>query len=95
VAKDMILVNEVPILRMADIKKDQIMIPLLQARLADYARSEKQLEIETGRPFANEVIIQADKDVTFDVLFKILYTCSKTEFYKMRLLTVQGGKEKV
>ncbi len=95
VAKDMVLVNEIPILRLTDVKKDQIMIPQLQTKLAEYAKKEKQLEIETGRPFANEVIIQADKEITFDVLFKVLFTCSKTEFYKMRLLTVQGSKEKV
>jgi biopolymer transport protein ExbD len=95
VAKDMILVNEVPIMRIAEIKKEQIQIPLLENKLAEYAKKEKQLEIETGRPFANEVIIQADKEVTFDLLFKVLYSCSKTEFYKMRLLTVQGSKMKI
>jgi biopolymer transport protein ExbD len=95
VAKDMILMNEMPIMRIVDIKKDQIQIPLLEAKLADYAKKEKQMEIETGRPFANEVIIQADKEVTFDLLFKVLYSCSKTEFYKMRLLTVQGSKMKI
>jgi biopolymer transport protein ExbD len=95
VARDMILVNEIPILRVADVKKEVLQIPLLETKLAEYARKEKQLEIETGRPFANEVIIQADKGVTFDLLFKVLYTCSKTEFYKMRLLTVQGSKMKI
>jgi len=94
-ATDMILVNEIPILRMGEVDKQAILIPALEKKLVEYARKEKQLEIETGRPFANEVVIQADKGITFDILFKVLYTCSKTEFYKMRLMTVQGSKMKV
>jgi biopolymer transport protein ExbD len=94
-ATDMILVNEMPVMRVGEIKKESILLPALENKLAEYAKKEKQLEIETGRPFANEVVIQADKSITFDVLFKVLYTCSKTEFYKMRLMTVQGSKMKI
>ncbi len=94
-ATDIILVNEMAVMRVSDIAKDQINIPKLETKLAEYARKEKQLEIETGRPFANEVVIQADQKIPFELLFKVMYTCSKTEFYKMRLLTIQASKMKI
>ena len=95
VAKDMILVNELPVMLVNDVNKQQFMIPKLETKLTEYAKKEKQLEIETGRPFSNAVIIQADKAVPFDLLFKVMYTCSKTEFYKMRLLTITASKMKI
>ena len=92
VATDVILVNEIPLMSTHEIAKDQFMIPQLQAKLVEYANKEKQLEIETGKEFTNEVIIQGDKSISFETLFKVMYTCSKSEFYKMRLLTVQSTK---
>jgi biopolymer transport protein ExbD len=49
------------------------------------------MEIEVAKEFTHQVLIQGDKKITFDILFKIMYTCSKSEFYKMRLLTIQGS----
>ena len=92
VATDMILVNEQPLLQIAQIPKEQMLIPQLQSKLLEYADKEKQLEQDVGKEFTHEVIIQGDKSIHFDTLFKVMYTCSKSEFYKMRLLTVQGSK---
>jgi biopolymer transport protein ExbD len=92
VATDAILVNEVPLMRTSEIGKDEIMIMPLAAKLQEYAESEKQLEIEAGKEFLHEVIIQGDKSIPFETLFKVMYTCSKSEFYKMRLLTVSKGQ---
>ncbi len=91
VAKDVILVNEVPLMNTADIPKEGFMIPQLQSKLIEYADQEKALE-EVGKEFTHEVIIQGDKSIQFETLFKVMYTCSKSEFYKMRLLTIQGSK---
>ncbi len=55
---------------------------------------ERQLEIEAGKEFTHEVIIQGDKGIPFETLFKVMYTCSKSDFYKMRLLTVQNTNAK-
>ena len=91
VASEVILVNEVPIMQTADVSKDDFMIPQLQAKLIEYAAQEKQLEIDAGKEFTHEVIIQGDKGIPFELLFKVMFTCSKSEFYKMRLLTVQSS----
>ena len=92
VARDVILVNEIPLMRTADIRKDEVMIPQLQVKLSEYADKEKQLEIEAGKEFTHEVIIQGDKTIPFEILFKVMYTCSKSELYKMRLLTISKGQ---
>jgi biopolymer transport protein ExbD len=95
IAKDMILVNELPIIRMSDVQKDQILIGPLAAKLSEYAQKEKQLEIEVGKEFKREVIIQGDKTTGFDILFKVMYTCARSEFNNMRLLTVGGATPKI
>ena len=92
VATDAILVNEVPLMRTSEIGKDEILIAPLSAKLQEYAQNERQLEIEAGKEFLHEVIIQGDKTIPFETLFKVMYTCSKSDFYKMRLLTVSKGQ---
>jgi biopolymer transport protein ExbD len=95
IAKDWILVNELPVIRMNDIKKEDILLEPLYAKLSEYAQKEKQLEVEVGKEFTKEVIIQGDKSIGFETLFKVMYTCSRSEFYNMRLLTVSGTTPKV
>jgi biopolymer transport protein ExbD len=93
VASDVILVNEVAIMQTQDIDPNEIAILPLQSNLQEYANRERQLEIEAGKEFTHEVIIQGDKGIPFETLFKVMYTCSKSDFYKMRLLTVQSSSE--
>jgi len=91
ISKNHILVNESVIANLNDIPKDQMLIPTLAQRLADYANQEKQLEMEVGKEFTHEVIIQGDEHITFEILYKVMFTCSRSEFYKMRLLTIKQG----
>jgi biopolymer transport protein ExbD len=49
---------------------------------------QKDLEIEVGKEFTHEVIIQGDVSITYELLFRVMYTCGQSEFNKMRLLTV-------
>jgi len=92
ISQDAIIVNDVPIIALASIDKDEMLIPELNAKLAEYAEQEKHLELEVGKEFTNEVIIQGDAAIPFETLIKVMYTCSQTEFYKMRLLTVRKGQ---
>jgi biopolymer transport protein ExbD len=90
VAKDVILVNEQPVLTTAEIPPDEILIPQLESKLREYAQIEKDLEIEVGKEFTHEVIIQGDQSITYELLFRVMYTCGQSEFNKMRLLTVSS-----
>lgn len=91
ISQEAIIVNDIPIMALADLKQDEMMIPLLNMKLAEYAEQEKQLELEVGKEFTHQVIIQGDRAIPFEVLIKVMYTCSQSEFYKMRLLTIKKG----
>lgn len=90
VAKDVILVNEQPVMSTGDVPPDEILIPQLELKLKEYAQREKELEIEVGKEFTHEVIIQGDESITYELLFRVMYTCGQSEFNKMRLLTVSS-----
>jgi biopolymer transport protein ExbD len=91
ISQDAIIVNDIPIIPVSALLPDEMMIPELNAKLAEYADQEKQLELDVGKEFTHEVIIQGDRAIPFDVLIKVMYTCSQSEFYKMRLLTIKKG----
>ena len=88
VAKDAILVNEQIVLKTADVSPNEVLIPQLGLKLREYAQSQKDLEIEVGKEFTHEVIIQGDESISYELLFRVMYTCGQSEFNKMRLLTV-------
>ena len=89
ISQDAIIVNDIPILPLSALQHDEMMIPALNAKLAEYADQEKQLELDVGKEFTHQVIIQGDRAIPFEVLIKVMYTCSQSEFYKMRLLTIK------
>ena len=92
VAQNEILVNDIPVVNIASLNPNMNFIPELNAKLAEYAENEKQLEAEVGKEFTHQVIIQGDKETPYEILFKVMYTCSQSEFYKMRLLTISKGQ---
>ena len=91
ISQEAIIVNDIPVVPISSLQKDEMMIPALQMKLAEYAEQEKQLELEVGKEFTNQVLIQGDRTIPFDILIKVMYTCSQSEFYKMRLLTIKKG----
>ena len=91
ISQDAIIVNDIPIVSLSSLHPDEMMIPSLNLKLAEYAQKEKQLELDVGKEFTHQVIIQGDRTIPFDVLIKVMYTCSQSDFYKMRLLTVKKG----
>lgn len=91
IARDVLLVNDQPLIPIKDIPEQELMIPELAGKLAEYAVKERALEVEVGKEFTHEVIIEGDKRIHFDILLKVMFTCSKSDFYKMRLLTIRKG----
>jgi len=91
IAKDLILVNDQIITQIDNIDPDILLIPALKAKLDEYAQKEKDLQNAVGKEFTHEVNIQGDENIAFEVLFRVMFTCSKSDFYKMRLLTIKTG----
>ena len=91
VTKEAILINNNELMPVADVDPFSALIQPLYLALAEIAQEEKQLEIDYGTEFKHAVIIQGDEGIPFEMLFKVMYTCSKSEFYKMHLLTIKKG----
>lgn len=89
IAKNVLMVNDQVIMDVQEINPEDMLIGPLAGRLSEYASQEQQLELDVGKEFTHEVIIEGDEKIPFELLFKVMYTCSKTEFYKMRLLTIK------
>ncbi len=92
IAKTKILVNDKKVVDNDQIPKETLVIPQLAEQLKIYAKKEKELEKEVGKVFSHEVIIEGDKEIPYELLLKVMFTCSQSEFYKMRLLTIKKSK---
>jgi len=90
IAKDVILVNDKAIAQVAQIPKNQMFIKPLARKLGEFAKQEHELEVQVGKKFSHKVIIEGDQKIPFELLYKVMYTCGKSEFYKMRLLTIKN-----
>lgn len=91
VTKEAILINNNELMPVQEVDPQSALIQPLYLALAEIAQEEKQLEIDYGTEFKHAVIIQGDEGIPFEMLFKVMYTCSKSEFYKMHLLTIKKG----
>ena len=91
ITKEDILVNNKELMPVSNVDPQSALIQPLAAALVEIALDEKELEANYGKEFSHVVIIQGDEAVPFELLFKVMYTCSKSEFYKMRLLTIKKG----
>jgi len=74
------------------INTDNTIIPLLKQEL-DYQAS-RFTPSEPGEKFAGEVTIMGDRKIPYQLLKKIMVTCSKSNYTKLSLAVNQSGSEK-
>lgn len=91
ITKEAILINNNQLMSVKNVDPESILIQPLYNALTAVAKEQKQLEVDIGKEFTHTVIIQGDQTVPFEMLYKIMFTCSKSQFYKMRLLTIKKG----
>ena len=60
---------------------------LLVPTLFEWMRLEKAKSEDTAK--ANEVLIQSDREIEFDVVKRVMYTCSKAGFTDFSVLVLQ------
>ena len=89
VTRENILVSDKRILDIAQVDPDHPMIGTLFNELSARALEAKQNEIQYAIPFTHEVLVVADENVPFQLLFKVIYTCGSSEYNKLRLLTIR------
>jgi biopolymer transport protein ExbD len=95
---DMILVDNVPTVPTEDVRKipqsdgDPTILKLQDKLKAKYAQEEEMVRIGALNKVEGDATIQIDKNLEFDVLFKIMNTCGKVGYNKMNF-AVMGREE--
>lgn len=95
VTNDMVLVDNQPIVPTDDIKKIPFdnpdpSSPKLEERLrACYAQEEEMVRLGAINEVQGKVVIQVDKNIEFDVLFKIMNTCGKVGYNNMNFAVME------
>ncbi|RME30007.1 hypothetical protein D6792_02320 [Candidatus Parcubacteria bacterium] len=88
VTNEMILLDGNPIARVDEVMKDtkQILIPALLKDLATKRKiSEKIGEIHSDIGFTGKISIQADKELPYLIIKKIMFTCGRVGFNDIML----------
>lgn len=98
-ANDMILVDNVPVVPTDDVRKipqedpDPIVKKLEEKLKACYAQEEEMVRLGALNKIEGDIVIQVDKNVDFDVLFKIMNTCGKVGYNKMNFAVMSRSEE--
>lgn len=85
VSQSVIMLGDRVVISRAEVNPDQQLIPPLANLLREKADQEKEVE-EFGGEFTREVLLIIDKDVPFELLSQVIYSCGKSEYDKIRLM---------
>ncbi len=95
VTQDMILVDNQPICPTEDIKRiaqtehDPIASKLEERLNAAFSQEEEMVKMGALNQVMGKVVIQVDKNIEFDVLFKVMNTCGKVGYNKMNFAVME------
>jgi biopolymer transport protein ExbD len=88
VSKTVILLNDVHVMTREEVPSEENLINQLKTPLEKVANQIREIE-NYGGEFNHEILLMIDKETPFEVVAKIIYTCSKADFYNVKLF-VQG-----
>ncbi len=91
VTNEWLILDGKPVEKLAAIRGvDRIIIPKLQRRLQEArAFSEKLGALDSKIGFKGEITIQGDREIPFEILKKIMYTCGQVGYNNMLLAVHQ------
>jgi biopolymer transport protein ExbD len=93
--QDMVLVDNTPCVPTEDVRRipmtdpDPVISKLEEKLRATYKQEEEMVRVGALNKVEGNVTIQIDKNVEFDVLFKIMNTCGKVGYNKMNFAVMQ------
>jgi biopolymer transport protein ExbD len=91
----MVLVDNIPIVPTDDVRRipqdvpDPIVAKLEEKLNATYAQEQQMVKLGALNKIQGNVIIQMDKNVEFDVLFKLMNTCGKVGYNNMNFAVME------
>ncbi len=95
VTDEMILVNDQPVSLTDDARNipqenPDPEIPKLKEKLSYcYAQEEEMVKMGALNKIRGKVVVQLDKNIEFDVLFKVMNTCGKVGYNKMNFAVME------
>jgi biopolymer transport protein ExbD len=99
VTNDMLLVDNVPICPTEDARRipqenANPIVQKLQEKLAScYAQEEEMLKMGAINEIQGRIVVQCDKNIDFDVLFKIMNTCGSVGYNNMNFAVMERDAE--
>ena len=95
VSTDMILVDNQPIVPTSDARRipqenpDPVIMKLEEKLAACYGQEEEMVKMGALNEVSGKIIIQVDKNIEFDVLFKVMNTCGKVGYNNMNFAVME------
>jgi len=95
VTNDMILVDNMPIVPTDDVRKipaddpDPKASKLEEKLKACMAQEEEMVRVGALNAVQGKIIVQVDKNIDFDVLFKVMNTCGKVGYNNMNFAVME------
>ncbi|HLV30323.1 MAG TPA: biopolymer transporter ExbD [Chitinispirillaceae bacterium] len=95
VTNDMILVDNQPIVPTEDVRKipqdepDPSVGKLEDKLKSCYAQEEEMVRLGALNAVQGKIIVQVDKNMDFDVLFKVMNTCGKVGYNNMNFAVME------
>lgn len=95
ITSDMILVDNQPVAPTEDARRipqdnpDPIIIKLEEKLAFCYAQEEEMVKMGALNQIVGKIIVQADKNIEFDVLYKVMNTCGKVGYNHMNFAVME------
>lgn len=95
VANDMIMVDNLPIVPTDDVRKipaddpDPAANKLKEKLKACMAQEEEMVKVGALNAVQGKIIVQVDKNIDFDVLFKVMNTCGMVGYNNMNFAVME------
>jgi biopolymer transport protein ExbD len=95
VTNDMVLVDNMPLVPTEDVRKipfdnpDPIVEKVAEKLKSCLAQEEEMVRLGALNAVQGKIVIQVDKNMDFDVLFKIMNTCGKVGYNTMNFAVME------
>jgi biopolymer transport protein ExbD len=94
ITNDWIQVDNVPVVKTAEVRQaSEISIPAVKEKLeVAMLQEENMVKVGALQRVKGEVILQLDKNVEYDVLYKVMSTCGETGFNNIMFAVMGRGE---
>ncbi len=91
---DWIMVDNIPVVRTSSVReKESISIPAVKEKLeVAMIQEENMVKIGALQRVEGEVVIQSDKNIEYDIIYKVMATCGEVGYNSIKF-AVMGREE--